>query len=71
MKDTTMQQLGMENEVHLCNSCHNEIPECNPEFVIYGTAAGNDNICACSSYNSVHTRNYDEERDITTNITNR
>jgi hypothetical protein len=64
MKDTTMQELGMENETHLYNSCHEEISECSPSFVIYGTGKGNDNIAACDTYNPVHVRNYEEERDI-------
>ena len=65
MKDTTMQALGMEDEVHLCDSCHEELPECAPNFVIYGTGKGQDNIAACDIYNPCHTRNYEEERDIT------
>lgn len=62
MKDTTMQDLGMENEIHLCNSCHEELPECNPSFIVYGTGKGNDNIAACDIYNPCHVRNYEEER---------
>ena len=62
VKDTTMQELGMENETHLCDSCHEEMPECDPKYIIFGTGKGKDNIAACNIHNPVHTRNYEEER---------
>ena len=65
MNDTTMQALGMLNDVNLCDSCHEEQPTCGPNFVIYGTGKGSDNIAACDIYNPVHVRHYDEERSNT------
>lgn len=39
------------NQVHLCNSCKYNYPECpNDANVIFGDGRGNDNICACSKY---------------------
>ena len=67
MKDKTMQEIGLSNQVHLCNSCCDELPGCDDDkHIIYGDGNGEDNIAACSSYRPVHIRNYEEERDITT-----
>ena len=39
------------NQVHLCDSCKYTYPECpNDANVIFGDGKGNDNICACSRY---------------------
>ena len=39
------------NQVHLCNSCKYNYPECPYDAnVIFGDGRGNDNICACSKY---------------------
>ena len=66
MKIEEIQELGMINDVHLCNSCHEELPDCDQEkHIIHGTGPGDDNIAACSAYNPVHVRNYEEERDLT------
>jgi len=46
----TIQELGMTNEVNLCNSCTKDYPGCNYKNVIFGTGIGNDNIAACSTY---------------------
>ena len=62
MKDTTMKDLGMVNNIHLCNSCQEEMPECNPGHMIWGTGKGDDNVAACDIYNPCHVRNYEEER---------
>lgn len=64
MQVETMQNLMMINDVHLCDSCHEEIPQCDPLFIIYGTGKGSDNIAACDKYNPVHKRNYEEERGV-------
>ena len=66
MKIEEIQELGMDNQIHLCDSCHEELPNCDQEkHIIFGTGLGDDNICACSSYNPVHVRNYEAERDMT------
>ena len=49
-KQTTIQELGMSNKVHLCNSCMNEFPTCKNDHVIFGDGVGNDNVCCCSAY---------------------
>lgn len=46
----TMQEIGMENEVNLCDSCYETYPECDPLNIIFGTGQGDDNICACDIY---------------------
>ena len=52
-----IQDLNMENEVNLCASCRNELPECPSESIIFGTGVGYDNICACSDYEPIESRN--------------
>ena len=65
METIEIQEFGLLNEIHLCDSCHEELPNCDDgKHIIYGTGQGGDNICACSSYNPVHVRHYDTERDI-------
>ncbi len=54
--DKTIQEIGMENEVNLCDSCCNEMPICDGDNIIFGTGKGNDNICACSTYESIQLR---------------
>ena len=49
----TMQEIGLENEVHLCNSCCNVYPDCEAKNVIFGTGVGTDNIAACNSYEAI------------------
>jgi len=49
-KVATMQELGMCNAVHLCDSCCDEQPECSPSYLIFGTGKGNDNVVACDIY---------------------
>ncbi len=56
-KVKTMQELGMENEVNLCDSCCNDLPECLQDNIIFGTGIGNDNIAACSSYEAITFKN--------------
>ena len=42
----------INNTIHLCDSCQKVYPECDStaKDVIFGTGAGNDNICACACY---------------------
>lgn len=49
----TMQKIGLENEVNLCNSCCSVYPNCEAKNIIFGTGKGNDNIAACSSYEAI------------------
>lgn len=56
MKIATVQELGMENEVHLCVSCCHAMPTCDSDNMIFGTGIGDDNVVACSSYESVEFR---------------
>lgn len=59
----TIQGYPMVNSVHLCDSCSFELPNCEDEkHIIYGSGVGEDNIAACSDYNPVRIRNYEEER---------
>jgi hypothetical protein len=41
-----------DNQVHLCNSCKYDYPECPAEKsdVIFGNSIGHDNICACAKF---------------------
>lgn len=41
-----------DNQVHLCDSCKYDYPNCPSESddVIFGNGIGNDNICACNKY---------------------
>jgi len=63
MKTNTMQDLGMMNDVNLCDSCSNQQPECDPNSVIFGTGIGDDNIAACDIYDPVEVRNFVAERN--------
>jgi len=49
-KSLTMQEIGLENKVHLCKSCCKTFADCNGKNLIYGTGYGLDNIAACSEY---------------------
>lgn len=42
-----------DNQIHLCDSCEYNYPDCpcKPNDVIFGNGKGNDNICACNKYN--------------------
>jgi len=48
--EITVENIETENKVHLCNSCKNKYPSCNPKNVIFGTGVGLDNIIACEKY---------------------
>ncbi len=52
------ENIGVENEVHLCLSCveGENIEICNKAQVVTGTGVGGDNICCCSRYEPVHLR---------------
>ena len=41
-----------DNQIHLCDSCEYNYPECpcKQNDVIFGNGKGNDNICACNKY---------------------
>ena len=41
-----------DNQVHLCNSCKYDYPECPVEGsdVIFGNGIGHDNVCACAKF---------------------
>lgn len=40
------------NQVHLCNSCKYDYPECPAEMsdIIFGNGKGHDNVCACAKF---------------------
>lgn len=44
------------NGVNLCDSCYNEYPDCSAENVLFGDGVGKDNICCCSEYCPLWTR---------------
>lgn len=53
MKSTTVQEIGMANKVHLCDSCKHEVPTCDSDNLIFGSGKGNDNVVACSTYQAL------------------
>lgn len=55
---------GVHNHVHLCDSCCDEQPSCDPECLAFGTGAGRDNVVLCNCYEPLDFRNYARERDI-------
>ncbi len=42
----------LNNQVHLCNSCKYDFPDCpsKNDDIVFGNGAGNDNVCACAKY---------------------
>jgi len=48
--ETTMQSIGMINNINLCDSCRNEFATCKAKQIIWGTGKGNDNVSACHIY---------------------
>lgn len=44
------------NAVHLCMSCSYDYPNCPCENVLFGDGNGNDNICCCSRYDPLWTK---------------
>ena len=60
----SMQELGMENEVHLCKSCCHEYPSCDSKNLIFGTGVGSDNIASCESYEAITFRSPADRGDL-------
>jgi len=54
--EVTMQEIGLNNKVHLCSSCSHEYPVCDSGDIVYGNGKGNDNIAACSEYEALKFR---------------
>ena len=50
MKSIQIQDIGLENEVNLCDSCAHSLPECESDNMIFGTGEGDDNVASCSAY---------------------
>lgn len=42
----------LNNQIHLCDSCISNYPNCPAENkdVLFGNGVGNDNICCCAKY---------------------
>lgn len=42
----------LNNQIHLCDSCKYNYPNCpsENEDVLFGNGVGNDNICCCAKY---------------------
>lgn len=42
----------LNNQIHLCDSCKYDYPNCpsENEDVLFGNGVGNDNICCCAKY---------------------
>ena len=42
----------LNNQIHLCDSCISNYPNCpaRNEDVLFGNGVGNDNICCCAKY---------------------
>lgn len=56
MKSLTVQELGISNQTHLCKSCVECHPSCEPKSIIFGDGTGNDNICGCDIYSPIEVR---------------
>jgi hypothetical protein len=56
MKTTTVQDLGIHNEIHLCRSCCHEQPTCSGDNLIFGSGKGDDNVAACGQYEPIELR---------------
>ena len=39
---------------NMCNSCHNNVPECHPTIIDFGDGYGNDNVIKCNCYSRKH-----------------
>ena len=39
--------------IHLCNNCIYNYPECKPEKLEFGNGHGNDNVIACSQHSTI------------------
>jgi hypothetical protein len=56
MKMITVQEIGISNQINLCESCAENHPSCEPNSVVFGDGVGHDNICACDIYSPVKLR---------------
>ncbi len=63
MKTATVQDLGMVNDVNLCDTCCYEQPTCTGDNLIFGSGIGNDNIVACSAYDAIECRQHNCDGD--------
>ena len=41
------------NKTNICSGCRKEIPECKPEFLIFGDGIGNDNVVGCDIFKAI------------------
>ena len=48
------------NEVHLCESCKHDYPECETEIddALFGDGKGHDNIACCNRYEPLQKREW-------------
>lgn len=58
--DWAVGSIDVENKVHLCDSCKKSYPSCSMDCeaknIIFGTGVGNDNVIACSEYQSINVK---------------
>jgi hypothetical protein len=52
LKEQTATTIKLNNQIHLCDSCISNYPNCPAENkdVLFGNGVGNDNICCCAKY---------------------
>ena len=52
LKKQTTTTIKLNNQIHLCDSCISNYPNCPAENkdVLFGNGVGNDNICCCAKY---------------------
>lgn len=52
LKEQTTPTIKLNNQIHLCDSCKYNYPNCpsENEDVLFGNGVGNDNICCCAKY---------------------
>lgn len=50
--EVSIDDVKIDNGIHLCNSCKHEFPICPAHYndMAFGNSAGGDNICMCRKY---------------------
>ena len=52
LKEHKTTTIKLNNQIHLCDSCKYDYPNCpsENEDVLFGNGIGDDNICCCAKY---------------------
>jgi len=56
IKTLQLSEVGMSNQVNLCDSCCYVQPTCEGNNMIFGDGVGNDNVVSCSIYEAIYNR---------------